>query len=220
MFKLLISALPNIGKTTLCKDLDPATTLVISRDGKQYPLALPHRNIEDFEDVDDLIGQINSAIGAFSEKTGTLPKTLVLDSVSKIFLDIEARILKKVKSFPYGVINIEISKFMEYVEHTLAPNANVIYISHAIFDADTGKYQLVNAGGSWGKKGGVISEVDQAVFIDLKGKKRTVYHKMSDMLSRTTLEELPDSQPIEEYSLATHVEALEATASKVGAFQL
>ena len=41
--KLLISGLPNVGKSTLIKDLDPETTLLISRDGKKSPLKLPKR---------------------------------------------------------------------------------------------------------------------------------------------------------------------------------
>jgi len=219
-FKLLISSLPNIGKTTLCKSLDPDTTLVLARDGKKYPLRLPHRNIEEFTDADDLISQCNDAIGTFIEKKGTPPKTIVIDSVSKIFLDIEGKVMARVKSFPYGVVNTEISKFMDYVEHTLAPNANIVYISHATYDPDTASYSLVNAGGSWGKKGGVISEVDQAIFVELKNKKRTIHHKSSQMLSRTTYDELPENQPIEEYSLKEHLEYLDSQHSQVDEFTL
>lgn len=151
--KVLISGLPNVGKSTLIKDLDPAKTLLISRDGKKSPLKLPKKTIESFIDADDLISQITVAIQSYIEKNDKNPETIVIDSISKIFLDIESRILAKVKSFPYGVINIEIAKIMEFLEHQIAPMCNLIMISHAQLNVDTGAYELVNAGGSWGKKG-------------------------------------------------------------------
>lgn len=151
--KVLISGLPNSGKSTLIKDLDPTKTLLISRDGKKSPLLLPKKTIEDFSDVDDLIAQISEAVQAYVAKFDANPETIVIDSISKIFLDIEARILARVKSFPYGQINIEINKFMEFLEHQIAVHCNLVMISHAQLNTETNQYELVNAGGSWGKKG-------------------------------------------------------------------
>ena len=151
--KLLISGLPNAGKSTLIKDLDPSKTLLISRDGKRSPLKLPKKTIEDFTDVNDLIAQIIAAVQSYITATGHNPDTIVIDSISKIFLDIEAKVLKRVKAFPYGEINIEISTFMNFLEHEIAPACNLVMISHAQLNTETGSYELVNAGGSWGKKG-------------------------------------------------------------------
>lgn len=154
--KLLISGLPNTGKSTLLKDLDPEKTLVISRDGKRFPFPIPHRTIEDFEDVEDLITQITDAIETYVTKYDKNPEVIAIDSLSKILLDIEARILKKVKSFPYGVINTEITKLVEFLEHTIAANCHLVLISHALLNTETDSVELVNAGGSWGKKGKLI----------------------------------------------------------------
>lgn len=41
---------------------------------------------------------------------GALPKTIAIDSISKILLDIEGYVLEQVKSFPYGKVNTEIKK--------------------------------------------------------------------------------------------------------------
>lgn len=151
--KVLISGLPNVGKSTLIKDLDPTKTLLISRDGKKSPLPVPKKTIAEFVDVDDLINQIVEAVKAYVEKNNSNPETIVIDSISKVFLDIEAKILERVKSFPYGVINTEISKFMNFLEQQIAPACNLVMISHAQLNTDTNAYELVNAGGSWGKKG-------------------------------------------------------------------
>ena len=222
MTKILIAGQPNTGKTTLLKDLDPTTTLVISRDGKKFPYPIPHKHIKVFVDAEDLIAQIGQAIVGFKEKFGQPPTTVVLDSISKVLLDIEARILAKVKSFPYGVINTEITKVTDFLENQIAGNCNLIMVSHTLFDQDTNTYQLVNAGGSWGKKGGMLSEVDNSIFIEIKGKKRIIHHRSPQLAARSTLTEadLPDSQPIEDYNLQTHVNALVELSEQVDDFEI
>ena len=206
--KMLLSGQPNTGKTTLLKSLDAENTLVISRDGKKFSFPIPHKTIQSFTDIDDLITQIEDAIVAYVDKFDKNPDTIVIDSISKILLDIEARVLTRIKSFPYGVINTEITKLTEFLEHQLAANCNLVMVSHTILNADTGNYELVNAGGSWGKKGGMLSEVDNGIFIEVKGKKRVIHHRSAQLAARTTLESLPDSVPIEDYDLQTHINAL------------
>lgn len=218
--KLLVSGLPNTGKSTLLKSLDPKNTLVISRDGKRFPFSIPHKSIEDFIDADDLITQIEGAVATYVEKYDAVPETVVIDSISKILLDIEARILKKVKSFPYGVINTEISKLMDFLEGTIAANCHLIMVSHAILNTETDSFELVNAGGSWGKKGGAISEVDNAIFIEIKGKKRIIHHRSPKLAARTTLDDLPESQDIEDYNLQEHMDLLISRLTEVDEFAL
>jgi len=204
--KLLINGLPMIGKTTVLQSL--TDVLVIARDGKQYPFPQPHVNVPDFETAEELIEIITSKINAYEEKFSKLPNTIVIDSISKILLDIEGNVLARVKSFPYGVINTEIKQLVDFIERDLADVFNIVMVSHVLYDEDTVGYKLVNAGGSWGKKGGIISEVDEAIFIELKGKKRVIHHRNPKMLARTTMEDLPDSVPIEEFNLQEHLEML------------
>ncbi len=149
--KILLSGLPNIGKTTVLQSL--TDVLVIARDGKKYPFPQPHVNVPDFETAEELIDIITTKINDYEEKFGKLPETIVIDSLSKILLDIEGNVLAKVKSFPYGVINTEIKLIVDFIERDLADVFNIVMVSHAIYDEDTLGYKLVNAGGSWGKKG-------------------------------------------------------------------
>lgn len=218
--KLLISGQPNTGKTTLLKTLDPTRTLVISRDGKAFPFKLVNRSIKDFTDADDLISQISDAVVAYVEKFDKNPETIVVDSISKILLDIEARILARVKSFPYGVINTEITKLTEFLESEIAQNCNLILVSHAIYNTDTNNYELVNAGGSWGKKGGMLSEVDNAIFIEIKNKKRIIHNRSPQLAARTTLDEIPDSVPIEDYNLQDHMDLLASSLHEADEYSI
>lgn len=216
--KLLVSSLPNIGKTTLLKDLE--NVLVIARDGKKYPFEQPHVNVPDFTKSDELIDLIVDKVEAFEEKFGKLPQTIAFDSISKILLDIEGYVLEQVKSYPYGKVNTEIKRVVDFIERDMAPNFNIVLVSHALYDEDVNGYKLVNAGGSYGKKGGILSEVDEAIFLELRGKKRILQFRDSKMVSRTTRADLPDTMPVEEFNLQKHLEFLMESQHKAEKWSL
>lgn len=218
--KLLVASLPAVGKTTLLQSLEDV--LVIARDGKQYPFPQPHVNVEDFTSAEQLINLICEKIEAYKAKVGSLPKIIAIDSMSKILLDIEGYCLEQVKSFPYGKINTEIKKVVDFIERDLVPTFDVILVSHALYNEDTVGYALVNAGGSYGKKGGLLSEVDESLFVELKGKKRIVHFRNPKMVARTTMseEDLPDSVPMEEFNLMEHVNLLRGKQDKASKWSL
>jgi hypothetical protein len=165
-------------------------------------------NVPDFDDADQLIDLVVEKVDAYERKMGEQPKTIAFDSISKIFLDIEAYVLEQVKSFPYGKVNTEIQKVVNFIERDVVPNFNVVLVSHAMYNEDISGYQLVNAGGSFGKKGGILSEVDESVFLELRGKTRNIHFRNSKMCSRTTVAELPEFVPVEEFNLQEHLELL------------
>ena len=204
--KLLVSSLPAVGKTTLLQSL--TDVVVIARDGKRYPFPQAHVNVEDFESADELTELIVEKVIKYEEVHGKLPKTIAIDSISKILLDIEGYCLAKIASFPYGKINTEIKAFVDFIERELIPNFNVVIVSHAMYNEETVGYTLVNAGGSWSKKGGILSEVDESIFVELKGKKRVVHYRNPKMLARTTIGDLPDSTPVEDFNLQEHLDML------------
>lgn len=216
--KMLVSGITNSGKTSLLQSLEDV--LVIARDGKKYPFAQPHVNVPDFTNINTLIDLIVEKVEAYEKKIGKMPKTLAVDSISKILLDIEGYVLEQVKSFPYGKVNTEIKKFVDFIERDMATTFNVVLVSHALYNEDTSGYNLVNAGGSYGKKGGMLSEVDEAVFLEVKGKKRIIHYRNSKMASRTVMADLPDSVPLEEFDLQKHLTLLQSKQSKAAEWSL
>lgn len=144
--KLLIAAESNTGKTTLTKNLKDA--LVVSHDGKQFPYPIPHVMIETFQSSAELIATVNEKIIAYKNKFDTYPKTVVFDSVSKIFDTLMDVCNAKHTGFKvYSELNREIHEFTDYVQNTLiASDINVILISHAIYDGETGRYNLIGKG--------------------------------------------------------------------------
>jgi hypothetical protein len=217
--KLLIAAESNAGKTTLTKDLQNA--LVVSHDGKKYPYPVPHVMVETFQSVDELIKLINDKIVAYKEKFNTYPKTIVFDSVSKIFDTILDTCNTKHTGFKiYSELDREIHELTEYIQNTLiASDMNVVLISHALYDAETTKYNLIGKG-SFQKRGGFLAEVDQALFIETKNSKRILHFRSTKFPARTLRAEDPDSIAVDEFNLQDYLSALYDEQSNVDEFAL
>jgi hypothetical protein len=218
--KLLISAPSNSGKTTLLKDLEDA--LVISIDGKKFPYAIPHVNVDTFDSIDEFTDLISSKVQAYNEKFGKYPKTIAIDSVSRVFETAANNCNSKYNGFQvYSELNKEIAAFTAYLESVVGSGTNLVIISHSVYDPDTGRYKLVDQG-SFGKAGGFLSVVDNAVALEVKSNKRIVHHRSPKMAARTILtpEELPDQVLMDEYNLQNHINLLENKQDEVEEFIL
>lgn len=217
--KLLISAEANSGKTTLTKTLTEA--LVISHDGKKYPFAVPHVMIPTFDTASQLIATINEKIIAYHDKFHKYPRTVVFDSVSKIMDTMLDNCSTKFTGFKvYSELNSQIHELTEYIQNTLiASDMNVVVISHAIYDQDTTKYNLVGKG-DFSKRGGFLSETDQALFLETKANKRIVHFRSTKFPARTLHESDPDSLPVEDFNLQDYITELAATQAEVDEFAL
>ena len=213
MAKILISGRANTGKTSLLQTL--TNVLVIANDGKQYPFKQPHVNVDSVTTAAAFIETLEEALERYEAKYEEMPQTIVIDSISKVLQDIENYYLKTVSSFPYGPIGKDIAEVMSYIENELVKNGcNVVFVSHVIKDAD-GELSLVTAGGSSGKRGGVIAEVDYAVYVDVQGKKRTIWHRNPKMLSRTLNNEMPEKQAVEDFNLQEYLDQILANEADV-----
>lgn len=217
--KLLISAEANSGKTTLTKNLE--NSLVISHDGKKYPFPVPHVMVPTFDTVQGLIDLTIEKIEAYKDKFGNYPATIVFDSVSKIFDTMLTNCNEKYKGFAiYTELDKEVNAFTSFIENSLiASDMNVVLISHALYDADTAKYNLVGKG-SFAKRGGFLAEVDEAIFVEVKSTKRILHFRSAKLPARSLQEEIPDSMPVEDFNLQSHIELLAGNADAVDEYAL
>jgi hypothetical protein len=218
--KILISGLANAGKTSLLKSLEEV--LVVAHDGKKYPFPQPHVNVDKFGSADELIALTNEKVGAYMKAyNDKLPKTIVYDSGSKIFETLSDACAEKYNGFAiFQNLNREIHKFTEYIENVLiAKGINVIIVSHAMWDADTATYQLVGQG-SFSKKGGFLSEVDYASFIETKANKRIVHNRSTKYPARTLIEDIPDSEDANAFNLQEYVNKIVEKKNAVADFSL
>jgi len=217
--KLLISAEANSGKTTITKDLE--NSLVISHDGKRYPFPVPHVMIPTFDSIGELVATVVEKIEAYKTKFGDYPETMVFDSVSKIFDTIHANCNEKFKGFViYSELDKEIVAFTSFIENSLiASGMNVVLISHALYDTETAKYNLVGKG-SFAKRGGFLAEVDEAIFLEVKSNKRIAHFKSTKLPARSLQEDIAVSMPVDDFNLQDHITTLAGSATAVDEYQL
>ena len=210
--KILITGMPNTGKTTLLKPLKNA--LVMARDGKPFSLELPHVNVSEFKNIDEFLNLLEEKLEAYNTKMGNYPDTIVFDSVSRIFTDIETSCSKRFNGFDvWSNVNKEINKFLEAISTLQENGFNVVLIAHAVWDEKAGKF-IETCKGSFAKIGGFLSTVDYALNIDVVGSKRLITHRGTS-LSRTLLDDIPDKESASDFNLQAYIDKIKAKASVV-----
>jgi hypothetical protein len=219
MAKLLIAGESNSGKTTLTKGLK--NSLVISHDGKTYPYPNPHVQVPTFDSAEQLINLVTSKIEAYNDRFSSYPSIIVFDSVSRIFDTMYDNCNHKYTGFNiYSALDKEIKQFTSYIEDTLvASGMDVVILSHAVFDSESTKYNLVGKG-SFAKVGGFLGTVDESVFIETKSNKRILHFRSTKFPARTLRESNPDSCPVEDFDLGPYLEALHKDQEDVSEFAL
>ncbi len=237
--KILINGVAGAGKTSLLTTLGKET-FVVSRDAKKFGLGIPHMLVENYQDMDTLIyGEegIITTIDKYEEKFGKYPENVVIDSVSQITMDV----IDKASQTPnvYGSQGAEITKematFVKFIHEDLELNGiNVILLNHVIPEKDEGKETGAYSQFGQGKflaKGGFYAATNEAITIVPSGNHRAVYLRGTKKQARTTLSDMPDKMPVENYvnpskspklkegekyfNLKSHIETLVASQKKV-----
>lgn len=211
--KFGVVALENSGKTTLISKLKDA--LVMSTDNKAFKGKVPHFRYSEFSGMKELTEVIAEKLESYEAKFGKLPKTLVIDSVTHLAINMEKYWNEKATGFNvWSGLGKDILDFNAYLEDVIIPaGINVIFTSHCQFDADTSKYKI-NAPGNFGKNGSWLSVTDEAIFIEVKGNKRLVHMKTMKFPCRTLQEELPDFVAMDEFDINAHIELLESASTE------
>ena len=210
--KILVTGLANSGKTSLLKPLEKV--LVFSRDGKPFSLELPHVNVPDYDKIDELLDVVEEKLEAYKAKMGEYPDTIVFDSVSRIFTDIETNCQNKFKGYDvWSNVNMEVNKFVAATNELMESGFNIVLIAHAVFDAET-KTFTETCKGSFAKTGGFLSTVDYSVNISIVGSKRIVTHK-GMQLSRTLIDDMPDKEDVNNFNLQTYIDRIKTKSEVV-----
>ena len=218
--KLLISGESNSGKTTLIRGLEDSLTIYY--DSKVFPFKQPHVPLQRFSSVQEIADTVREKVKAYKEVYGKVPKTIVFDAVSTIYEELQDACNKKYKGYAqYSALNGEVSELNRFLqEDILDHGCNVIIISHAVYDADTGKYGLV-AVGQFAKRSAWLSVVDEAIFITVGvSGKRELHFRSTKYPARTLTESLPDSMDVTDFDMQKHLDMLADNAAGVNEFAL
>lgn len=210
--KVLITGMPNTGKTTLLKNLNNA--LVFARDGKPFSLELAHVNVNEYTNMNDFLNLVQDKLEVYKSKFKEYPETIVFDSVSRIFTDVETSCSKRYNGYEvWANVNKEIQMFLEAINDMQEGGFNIVLIAHAVWDENAKKY-IETCKGSFAKIGGFLSTVDYAINIDIVGNKRIITHRGTN-LSRTLLEGIPDKEEANNFNLQEYINKIAAKSNIV-----
>lgn len=207
--KFLVSAFEKSGKSTITSQL--RNPLVINLDQKEYGFKVPHVNIKEYVGMDALLETIAEKLQAYKDKFGKYPENLIFDTVTQMYSAMQKYNSDKYKGFDvHSKNNQETMAFNQFIEQQLLPaGINVIIVAHTLYDEATSRH-IIPATGAFAKAGSWTSVVNDSIFVEVKSNKLVVHLKGLKYPARTTLTDLPDSIPVEEYSLQDHLDQLSA----------
>ena len=208
--KLLICGLENSGKTTLTSNLEEV--MVVQVDNKRYPFNVPHYRVEEYKGIADFKNTLVEKLKAYKEKYGKRPRTVVFDTVTKLYELMYKYSQENFKGFDiHNSISNDTLAFNTLVEKLLIQNGvNVVVTAHVVHDENTSRY-VVPATGIFAKTGSWLSIVDEASYIYTQGNERWISHSELKYPCRTTLD-LKKAEPLSQYDINEHMKALEAKA--------
>lgn len=207
--KFLVSAFEKSGKSTITSQL--RSPLVINLDQKEYGFKVPHVNIKEYLGMDALLETIAEKLQAYKDKFGKYPENLIFDTVTQMYSAMQKYNSDKYKGFDvHSKNNQETMAFNQFIEQQLLPaGINVIIVAHTLYDEATSRH-IIPATGAFAKAGSWTSVVNDSIFVEVKSNRLVVHLKGLKYPARTTLTDLPDSIPVEEYSLQDHLDQLSA----------
>jgi len=217
--KLLISGFENTGKSTTASKIKDA--LIINFDRKTYGFPVPHVNITEYHGIDALIDTINEKLGAYQEKFGKLPETVVFDTVTQFYSTMQAFNENQYKNFDiHKHNNRDTLNLNAYIEDVLiANNVNVVIVAHTIWDESTARH-IIPATGQFSKAGSWLSVVNDAIFVEKKSGKFIIHQKSMKHPCRTTLSDIEDSLDSDKYDINAHIKKLEESKTEATDFVL
>ena len=214
--KIVVNGPAGAGKTELLRSLDE-TAFVVSRDAKEFAIPLPHMLVDTYYDMQTFIygadkatdegtihvDGITDKLYAFKEAFGVYPATVVIDSVSQIFMDV----IDKASQTPnvYGSQGAEVTKEMALLtsfihEELELSGINVILLNHVIEEKVDGKGTgtfIPFGSGKFLTKGGFYSTTNESITILPEGSHRAVYTRGANKQARTANPDVPDKMYVE-----------------------
>ena len=217
--KVLVSAYEASGKTTITSKIKDA--LVINFDRKEYGFNVPHANFTNYEGMGSVCNFINEKIKKYKENFNSLPKVVILDTVTQLYSAMARYNGAKYTGFNiHSQNNSDTLDFNAYVEEVLIANGiSVVIVAHTTVDPDSGRH-IIPASGQFSKAGSWLSVVNDAIFIEKASGKLVVHFKGFKYPTRTTLKDMPDKVEIENFDINEYINKLINSKTEADKFVL
>ena len=200
--KILVCGIENSGKTRLTSQIKDA--FIINLDDKKYKIKVPHTNINDFVNINDLKKKVAKSINKYEDKFKKKPKVLVFDTVTQMYTEINKKAMKFTGWEVHSYIKDQTLLFNEYINSILEFGIDVVIVAHAQIDKATGKWKIP-ATGSFADAGSWLSVVDEAIFLEVLEDERVVHRRTLGLPCRTLLPEVPESESLAHFDINKYI---------------
>lgn len=213
--KILITGFENTGKSTLASKVNQA--LIINCDGKQFNFKVPHSNLPNWKGYKDFEKFVISKILTYKEKFKELPKTIIFDTITHLYLDITTYNKRVYSGYDiHSQNNDDAQAINEFIENKLIRDKgiNVILMAHTTIEPKTGRFSIP-AQGQFAKAGGFVSFVDESMYIDRGEEHLIVLKDSTNAVVRSNLEYKEDKMFVDfnTFDINKHIASLELLVS-------
>lgn len=217
--KLLVCGFESSGKSTVTSQLE--NVLVFNFDHKEFGFKVPHVNIKEYTNIDNIISLISDKIQAYYDKFNKYPTTVVFDTITQLYSSMQRYNAEKYKGFDeHRQNNLDTLTFNQFIEDSLIPSdINVVIVAHTIYEESTSRH-IIPATGAFAKAGSWLSVVNDSIFVEKKSNKLLVHTNNLKYPCRTTLQGIESGIDIENYSLQDHLNKLTSVKFEAAEFTL
>ena len=209
--KLLITGFENTGKSTLASKIENA--LIINCDGKSFNFKTPHSDFTGWKGYKDFEKFVISKILAYKNKLNELPRTIVFDTITHLYLDITNFNRRNYSGFDiHSQNNDDAQSLNDFIENKLIreKNINIVLMAHTTIEPKTNRFS-VPAQGSFARAGGFVSFVDESIYIDRNEEHLIVLKDPTNAVVRSVLKYDEDKFVVHfnTFDINKHLAALE-----------
>jgi len=216
--KVLISGYENTGKTTLISKIKDA--LIVNCDSKEFSAQVMHTNFTKWEGLKSFTDFCNEKIKVYKEKTKSLPKYLVIDTISQLYMQLVRWNSEHYRGFDIHTNNNQDTLAINtYFEKLIDKDISIIIVSHTMVDADTGKH-IIPAQGQFQKVGSWLSIVNEAIFIERSPDIHRVWLKTDKFPVRSLVEQPNEFIVFGEFDINEYLSKITANKDEANKFRL
>lgn len=216
--KVLISGYENTGKTTLISKINDA--LIINCDAKEFSIPVMHTNFNQWEGLKSFTDFVNDKIVVYKKKKNELPKYLVIDTISQLYMQLTKWNSNHFRGFDIHTQNNQETLALNgYFEKLIEKGINIIIVSHTMVDGDTGKH-VIPAQGQFQKVGSWLSIVNEAIFIERSPDIHKVWFKTDKFPVRSLIERKEESTDFNNFDITKYLNEVTSVKNEAEKFRL
>lgn len=216
--KILISGYENTGKTTLISQIKDA--LIINCDKKAFSCKVLHANFTDWTGLNSFKEFVNSKIKAYKEKNKSLPKYLIFDTVTHLYMAMTAYNSSAYQGFTiHNTNNAETIGLNDYLELLTQKGISIVIVAHTRVDDKTNRH-VIPAQGNFKDSGSFLSIVNEAIFIERGTDSHLIWLKSTKFPVRSLANHENDFVDFNQFDVNEYLDKISKVQQEANEYQL